>query len=168
MIFGFIWGKYALILYNIFINIIKNYIETIIFTLKIRTLSIWNKKKYDGHYYFGITKLQYEKIQQSKNIKGRPKVKFNYGNVILYKYFEECKVAQPLKSYFYKIPYPLDVGNTRYRPNFISKDAELIFKRNPLKFNDLSVTNTKYEFINASTKYIQRRDGIGQSSINDS
>ena len=128
---------------------------------KIRMLSIWNKKKYDGYYYFGITKQQYEKIKQSKNSRGRPKTKFNYGNVILYKYFEECKVAQPSKSYFYKIPYPLDVGSTRYRANFISKDAILIYQRKPLKFDDLSVTNTKYEFVNASTKYIQRRDGIG-------
>mgnify|MGYP006952807042 FL=1 len=52
-------------------------------------------------------------------------------------------MAQPSKSYFYKIPYPLDVGSTRYRANFISKDATLIYQRNPLKFENLSVTNTK-------------------------
>ena len=69
-------------------------------------------------------------------------------------------MAQPSKSYFYKIPYPLDVGSTRYRANFISEDAILIYQRNTLKFEDLSVTNTKYEFVNASTKYIQLRDGI--------
>lgn len=135
---------------------------------KIRLLSIWNKKEYDGYYYFGITKSRYEEIQKSKKTRGRPKVKFNYGNVILYKLFDECKLSNPHNEYFYRVPYPMDVGMTRYKPNFISKDAELILNRGKLTFEKVSVTNTKYEFINASTKYIQRGNGIGQSSSNDS
>lgn len=35
---------------------------------KIRMLSIWNKKKYDGYYYFGITKQQYEKQNSLKTL----------------------------------------------------------------------------------------------------
>lgn len=134
---------------------------------KIRTMSIWHKKEYDGYYYFGISKQQYEKIQQSKHTRGRPKTIFNYGNVILYKYLDECKVAQPSKSYIYKIPYPLDVGYTRYRPNFKSKDAILVCQKEPSKFDDIAVYNNKYEFVNASSKYIQRRDDIRQSSSDD-
>lgn len=132
----------------------RRYVEKLAF--KIRTLCVWHKKKYSGYYYFGITQSVYDKIQASKKKRGRPKEKINYGVIKLFKYFEECKVAMNTCIYFYRVPYPIDLGNTRFKWEFITKDAELIYTRErPLTFEDILVSNNKYEYINASSKHFQ-------------
>ena len=39
---------------------------------------------WDGFYYFGLCKEQYEAYLSQKNKRGRPKKHFDYGNILLY------------------------------------------------------------------------------------
>ena len=110
---------------------------------------MYNRKKipWDGYYYFALTEERYAEIAKLKNRRGRPKKFFEYGNVILYKVWDECSLAESGLKYFFKIPYPIDMGFTFYVDNLKTKEAELILEREPLKFSDILVFNNDYDFI---------------------
>lgn len=114
---------------------------------KLRVM--YNRKKlpWDGYYYFGLSDERYANYINSKKRRGRPKKHFEFGNIILYKLWEECSIANSGLKYFFKIPYPIDMGFTFYSENLKTKEAEFILAREPLKFNDILVYNNDYEFI---------------------
>ena len=97
---------------------------------------------WDGYYYFALYQTQYEKYLQQKNKRGRPKKYFDYENVILYKYFDECNLRNSNAVAIFKIPLHLDFGLSVYKPNFKSDKAELILERSPLTFKDILISNS--------------------------
>lgn len=116
-------------------------------TIKLRVLYKRKKIKWDGYYYFALTDEQYQSFSEQRNKRGRPRKKFNYGNQVLYKILDECKIKEYNRKYIFKVPYPIDLGYTIYKKDFISENAELIITRSPLKFKDILVSNNNYDFI---------------------
>jgi hypothetical protein len=111
-----------------------------------------------GYYYFGLNRLQYEIYLNQKNKRGRPKKHFEYGNVILYKYFDECNLRNSGSVAIFKIPLYSDFGLSLYKQNFKTDKAELVLEREPLTFKDILISNYDYQFVKDYTKYKKTKD----------
>ena len=70
--------------------------------VKIRVLYKRKKIPWDGYYYFALTDTEYQKYLDQKNSKGRPKKKFKFGDVYMYKIFEECKIKEHALKYIFR------------------------------------------------------------------
>ena len=114
-------------------------------TVKLRVLYKRTKQKWDGYYYFALTDRQYEALNLKKM--GRPKKHLNYGNQILYKILDECKLRNFHRRYIYRVPFLINGNLTYYAPNFKTDKAELIEVREPQKFKDILTSNYDYKFI---------------------
>lgn len=112
---------------------------------------------WDGYYYFGLYKKQYEDYLQQKNKKGRPKKCFKYGNVILYKYFDECNLRRSGAIAIFKITFQADLGLSLYKSDFKTDKAELILERKPLTFKDILSSNYQYQYITNYTKWKKKK-----------
>lgn len=120
----------------------KYYIKKL--TIKLRVQYKKQKTQWDGFYYFALTDPQYLEYLNQQNKKGRKRKNFNYGNQILYKLLDECKLNKFNRKYIFKIPYKVDLGFTFYCQNLTTSEAELIETRNIQKFKDILVSNFKY------------------------
>ena len=112
---------------------------------------------WDGYYYFGLTQNQYNLYLKQKSKRGRPKKHFNYGNIILYKYFDECNLRNSGSVTIFKVPLQSDFGLSIYKPNFKTDKAELILERQPLTFKDILTSNYKYQFVTDYTKWKKKQ-----------
>lgn len=108
---------------------------------------------WDGYYYFGLLESQYQKYLNQKNKRGRPKKHFDYGNVLLYKYFDECNLRNSSAVAIFRISLRSDFGLSLYKPNFKTDKAELILEREPLTFKDILASNYDYQFVKDYTKW---------------
>lgn len=115
--------------------------------VKIRVLYKRKKIPWDGYYYFALTDDEYQKYLDQKNSKGRPRKKFKYGDVYMYRILEECKIREHALKHIFKIYYGSDFGYGFFKKNLITDKAEQIIEREPLKFEDILVNNNKYETI---------------------
>lgn len=115
--------------------------------VKIRVLYKRKKIPWDGYYYFALTDSEYQKYLDQKNSKGRPRKKFKYGDVYMYRILEECKIREHALKHIFKIYYGSDFGYGFFKKNLITDKAEQIIEREPLKFEDILVNNNKYETI---------------------
>lgn len=115
--------------------------------IKLRVLYKRKEVQWDGYYYFALTNKQYNEYLLQKNRRGRPRKNFCYGNQILYKMLDECKLKEFNKRYIFRIPYISDLGFTFYKENLQSDKAELIITRDPLKFKDILVSTNTYSFL---------------------
>ena len=115
------------------------------------------KIPWDGYYYFGLYQGQYENYLNQKNSRGRPKKHFKYGNVILYKYFDECNLRNSGAVAIFKITLQSDFGLSLYKPNFETDKAELILEREPLTFKEILASNYKYQFVTDYTKWKKKK-----------
>lgn len=121
-------NKYLFYIGDLTFNSLKHfhyYIKKM--TVKLRVL--FNRAKvWDGYYYFGLTKNQYDNYLNQYNKKGRKKKKFKFGSVKLYKILEECKVQEYNKEYFFRVPF-IDVGFTILENDYETDKAEYLFYR---------------------------------------
>lgn len=113
---------------------------------------------WDGYYYFALYQNQYEEYLKQKNKRGRPKKNFKYGNIILYKYFDECNLRNSSAVALFKITFHSDLGLSLYKPNFETDKAQIILERNPLSFKDILISNYKYQFITDNTKWKKKKN----------
>lgn len=120
---------------------------------------------WDGYYYFGLTKFCYDLYLNQKNKKGRPKKHFKYGNVVLYKYFDECNLRNTGAVAIFRISLHSDFGLSLYKENFETDAAELILERDPLTFKDILASNYQYQFITNNTKY-KKKNGRSNKKSN--
>ena len=116
--------------------------------IKIRVLYKRRKIQWDGYYYFGLTDTQYANYISQKKSRGRPRKWFDFGQVKLYKIYDECYIKQFNCRYIFKVPYKSDLGMTLFYKEYRSSEAELIEIREPLKFEDILVTTHKYNVLN--------------------
>lgn len=107
---------------------------------------------WDGYYYFGLTRNQYNHYLEQKNKRGRPKKHFDFGNNVLYKYFDECNLRDFGAVAIFRITFQTDYGLTLYKPNFKTDKAELILERDPLTFKEILASNYEYQFIKDNPK----------------
>lgn len=105
--------------------------------IKIRVLYKRHRIKWDGYYYFAISKYQKEQIESQKKKRGRPRKYYKFTNIMLHKILEECKISEFNKQYIYRIPYKTQLGYKCFLRELVTDQAELIITRNPLKFNDI-------------------------------
>jgi hypothetical protein len=113
---------------------------------------------WDGYYYFGMNRNQYNEYLDQKNKRGRPKKHFKYGNIILYKYFDECNLRNSGAVAIFKVALQSDFGLSLYKPDFETDKAELVLEREPLTFNDVLTSNYKYQYITDYTKWKKKKD----------
>lgn len=97
--------------------------------VKIRVLYRRSKVKWDGYYYFGLTQRQYDKYLAQMNKRGRKRKNFHFGAIKLYKIFDECKVKESNREYFFRVPYIVDMGLTVFERDYITSKAEFILYR---------------------------------------
>lgn len=116
---------------------------------------------WDECYYFGLYESQYNEYLQQKNKRGRPKKHFKYGNVVLYKFFDECNLRNSGAVAIFKISLQADFGLSLYKPNFESDKAELVLERSPLTFKDILASNYNYQFVTDYTKWKKKKDNGG-------
>ena len=121
------------------------YIKKLI--IRLRVLYRRRKTDWDGYYYFGLTESAYQNYLKQKNGKGRPKKRFNYGQVFMYQLLDECKIAENSSKYIFRIPYITKVNFKFYVQELITDKAELIITREPLKFKDILTYNNNYEIL---------------------
>lgn len=112
---------------------------------------------WDGYYYFGMTQNQYSLYLKQKNKRGRPKKHFDYGNIVLYKYFDECNLRNSGSVAIFKVSLQSDFGLSIYKPNFKTDKVELVLERDPLTFKDVLSSNYKYQFITDYTKWKKKQ-----------
>lgn len=115
-------------------------------SVKLKVLYKRKKIKWDGYYYFALTKSRYEKYLTQKSKRGRPKKYFDFGNILLYQILDDCKISEHDKQYIFRIPYISQLKMTHFIYNYIGK-AELIIERDPLKFEDILIYENEYEFL---------------------
>ena len=122
------------------------YIKKLI--IKLRVLHRRRRIPWDGYYYFALYEEQYQNYIKQKKARGRPRKWFEYGQIMLYKIKEECLVSQHNCKYIFRVPYKSEIGIKSFHKNYRSDCAELIETRQPLKLQDILVTNYKYEILN--------------------
>ena len=61
---------------------------------------------------------------------------------------DECSLSQHNCRYIFKVPYPSEIGYKSLQRNYTSDKAELIEIREPLKLEDILVTNYNYSILN--------------------
>lgn len=115
--------------------------------VKLRVMYKRKNIQWDGYYYFALSENQYKEYLNQKNKKGRPKKKFKFSKIVLYKIYDECSIVESGKVAIFKTPYLIDKGFTDYKGEFITDKAELVLERNPLTFNDILLSNYNYQFI---------------------
>lgn len=113
---------------------------------------------WDGYYYFSLTRNQYDEYLKQKNKKGRPKKHFKFGNVVLYRYFDECNLRNSGAVAIFRITLNSDFGLSIYKQDFVTDKAELILEREPLTFKDILASNYKYQFVTDYTKWKKKRN----------
>lgn len=127
--------------------------------VKLRIMYKRKKIKWDGYYYFALTKNQYDNYLAQKNSKGRPRKNFIFDKIIMYKLFDECNIIWSNAYAIFKIPSSWDRGFTFYYPKLKTAEAELVLTREPLKFKDVLLSGNNYEFLSDSLNKYKRRNG---------
>lgn len=107
-------------------------------TVKLRVLYNRSKEGWDGFYYFGLTKDQYENYLSQNNKRGRKRKIFTFGCVKLYKLLDECKLREYNKEYFFRVPYIEDFGFTAFEKNYVTDKAEFLLYRKAEGFSSLN------------------------------
>ena len=115
---------------------------------KLRVMYKRKKIKWDGYYYFALTRPQYEAYLAQKHTgRGRPKKNFIFEKIMFFKIYGECNIMQNGHVAIFRLPYSWDRGFSFYQAKLKTDKAELILLREPLKFKDILLSEYNYEFI---------------------
>lgn len=138
-------GKFYFYCGKAFIDPLKHFFYyTKKLVVKAVTMYKRRKIKWDGYYYFSLTKSQQEKVDEQLKTK---KKNICYGNLILYKNYDECRVKQWQRRHVYRVKFYVDYGHTVYLPNFTTRLAELYEVRETIKYQGVFTSfkgNYKY------------------------
>ena len=131
--------------------------------IRVKLRVIYKRKQipWNGYYYFALSENQYNEYLSQKKVRGRPKKWFIFSNTVLYKIYDECNISESGKVAIFKIPMPLDLGFTSYKEQLKTDKAELVLVREPLKLEDILLSNYDYEFISdrKNKRKIMETDG---------
>lgn len=115
---------------------------------KLRVIYKRKHIEWDGYYYFALSKYQYEQYLNQKNKKGRPRKNFTFTKVKLYKIYDDCNISESGAVALFKIPFIDGTKMTMYKNEMITDKAEFLFERNPLKLQDILLSNYKFQYLN--------------------
>lgn len=110
---------------------------------RIRFMFKRKKEKWDGYYYFALTKLQYQSYLEQ--IKRKKYIVFN--NVKLYKLLDECKILEYNKHFIFRINGIESNRFVKFYSELRTKDSEFIMERDSMNMDDLMVSKNKYKYI---------------------
>lgn len=131
---------------NLFRDPLKHfyyYLRKLIVKVKVKYKK--NKTPWDGYYYFALNPSQYEEYFHTFRKKvGRRKKYFTFKNIVLYQILEECLLTEHQNKYIFRISMVSKVSYSFFMNSLKTDKAELIVSRDPLKFKDILVSNTKY------------------------
>lgn len=125
--------------------------------VKLRVIYKRKRIQWNGYYYFALSQNQYDEYLNQKNKKGRPKKKFTFNKVVLYKIYDECSISESGKVAIFRIPMPVDFGCSLFKETLTTDKAKLILDREPLKFEDLLLSVYDYEFITDQARKYKRK-----------
>lgn len=128
--------------------------------VKIRTTFRLKKLPWDGYYYFGRTREQYEQYLNQKNKKGRPKKNFKFEKVMFYKLYDECNLMNCGCVAIFRIPAKADFGMMWYKAELVIENPECVLVREPLKFNDILLSVCDYQFITDRARKYKKRKNV--------
>ena len=101
--------------------------------VKLRVMYKRKQIKWDGYYYFALTKNQYEKyLAQTHTGRGRPKKNFLFEKVYMYKIFDECSIMSSNQVAIFRYPMTLPTKFKLYLSTLVTDKAELLYLHNPL------------------------------------
>lgn len=123
----------------------KYYIDKM--SIRIRVMFKRRKIEWDGYYYFALNDKRYEDYLSQKNKKGRKRKHFKFGDVYLYKIFDECKIKERYRRYIFRTKLPLEFGFTHFIKDYKTDAAELVLIREYPKFSDILLENNNYKYI---------------------
>lgn len=126
--------------------------------IKLRILHKRLEIPWDGYYYFALYKNGYDHYLSQKNKRGRPKKHFSFGNIVFYKYYDECVLRHTNSLAIFKISFGADFGLTMYKSDFKTDKAELVLEKQPLKFKEILASNYRYEHVTKYTKWKKKKD----------
>lgn len=120
----------------------KYYVKKL--AIKLRILHKRKHIEWDGYYYFALSQNEYDQLQIKH--RGRPRKRFVFQNVALFRMFDECNLRNSGKQYIFRVKLSFDLGSyIVVRRRYETTNAELILHREPLKFKDILVSTNKYE-----------------------
>lgn len=129
---------------------------------KLRYMYVKKHIRWDGYYYFGLNKSQYEDYLSQKNPRGRKRRHFTFkGTLMLYKIFDECCVAQTNAIAIFRLSMRTDLGFTRLKRDFKTDKAEFLFTRDTPKMTDILQSNYNYVFM--KDKYAKHHKRIKEA-----
>lgn len=114
--------------------------------LLIKAITMYKRKKvkWDGYYYFSLTDPQQNNLNEQLKTH---KKNLCYGNQILFKNYDECKVRHWNRKYIYRVKFNIDYGNSIYLPNFTTNLAQLYEEKKSITYNEVFTSfkgNYKY------------------------
>lgn len=113
---------------------------------KIRFLHRRSKDPWDGYYYCFLTMEEYLEFIKPK--KGRKRRKYQFQNKIAFKLQDVCNLHFNIPGCVIRFKTLTDMGFQFYRRELTCQDPEIVLVReNPLTFDDILVTNNKYDYI---------------------
>jgi hypothetical protein len=95
---------------------------------KQRYLYNYAPPEFDGYYYFGVDKATYDRINKSISKNKKPVLR----NILLHKIKDETYLFSKFQ-YFFKTPYPVDIGFVAKKLIFRPRKLELIAYRDERK-----------------------------------
>lgn len=113
---------------------------------KIRILYKRKGIEWDGYYYFALSAAQYADYLSQKNKKGRPRKKFTFKKIVLYKIYDECNIAEHAKVAIFRVPMNYDNKLQYYHDEVTLSNIEMVLERNPLKLQDILLSNYQFKF----------------------
>lgn len=96
--------------------------------IKLRLKYVRSKSKFNGKYYFSMSKDFYENNYLPQcNKTGRRRKKFHFDKLVIYKIFEEAAIQNG--SYVFELDYPTDLGFQQVMTDFTTSKFRLVSKR---------------------------------------
>lgn len=111
-------------------------------TVKLRVMNRKKRVPWDGYYYFALNEQRYKEYLEQKKCKRRKY--FTFKSILLYRLFDECRIAEVNHLYIFRIPILKRLRFKEYISEITTDKAEFIMKCNPAKFKDILVFENDY------------------------
>lgn len=114
---------------------------------KIRFLYKQKKRVWDGYYYFGLHRDEYEEYKSQIKSVGRKKKWFVFKKKVLFKIQDEANLNYDGAVCIMRIIPPTHLGYSYYKEELKCAYPEIVMEREPLKLKDILVTSNNYKYI---------------------
>lgn len=114
---------------------------------KLRVLYKRNKVPWDGYYYFALDQKKYDAYKAQKKKRGRPRKKFKFKNIMIFKLYDECVLFRTNGVAIFRLPMITDIGFTHFYYDLETDKAELVTEKEHTKMKDIMPYYHDYDLI---------------------